>query len=160
MSNQYNTLNPNVYQMVDVPRWSQCTVQRPRVPDGWESVQRACRGRGLWEALEPQYDTAVSQTLRCGLYREYFASTAHHTVSVHSPNPATLTICAGAGVNWHLRGGKENGMSAERESSLRGTVIIIMPIRTRGKKKKRKDSIQWRIRQRRDPVETKKRYER
>ena len=44
--------------MVDVPRWSQCTVQRPRVPDGWESVQRACRGRGLWEALEPQYDTA------------------------------------------------------------------------------------------------------
>ena len=58
MSNQYNTLNPNVYQMVDVPRWSQCTVQRPRVPDGWESVQRACRGRGLWEALEPQYDTA------------------------------------------------------------------------------------------------------
>ena len=102
----------------------------------------------------------VSQTLRCGLYREYFASTAYHTVSVHSPNPATLTICAGAGVNWHLRGGKENGMSAERESSLRGTVIIIMPIRTRGKKKKRKDSIQWRIRQRRDPVETKKRYER
>ena len=64
----------------------------------------ACGKRSIHSTI-PQ----ASQTLRCGLYREYFASTAH-TVSVHSPNPATFTICEGAGVSWHLRGGKENGM--------------------------------------------------